>query len=100
MYNFLNMAYRPKEEDLRKSMLCLAVAAGFLALASDARAESNALALGVEKITKAPFDMAKGGNEHLFTPVKEVNGGALDVADHARAAVVSVGLNFGQAVEG
>jgi hypothetical protein len=62
-------------------------------------AESHALAVGVEKVTKAPFSALKGANEHLFTPVKEIDHTALDFTDNARAAVVSVGLNLGNPVE-
>jgi hypothetical protein len=62
-------------------------------------AESNALAIGVEQVTKTPFSALKGANQHLFTPVKEIDHAALDFTDNARAATVSVGLNFGQPVE-
>lgn len=76
------------------------VAALALVCAVPAYAESNALAIGVEKVTKAPFAMMKGGNEHLFSPVKDVNHAALTMVDEVRAATVSAGLNFGQPVEG
>ena len=61
--------------------------------------DSNPIAVGTEKITKAPFSMLMGANEHLFTPVKDINHGALYVTNEARAAVVSVGLNVGKPVE-
>ena len=64
-----------------------------------ALAGSNPLAIGVEKTTKAPFTMLKNGNEHLFTPVKEINHTVFDFTDNARAATVSVGLNWGYPVE-
>jgi len=83
-----------------KVMSLLMVMAFMTLSAGVASAETNALALGVEKLTKAPFSMLKGGNDHLFTPVKEINHGVLTVGDEVRAAVVSAGLNFGQAVEG
>ncbi|MGH7197642.1 MAG: hypothetical protein ACREH5_02735 [Candidatus Omnitrophota bacterium] len=76
--------------------LCLAFVLGWSAAAF---AESNPLAVGVEQVTKAPFSALKGANEHLFTPVKEIDRAALDFTDKARAATVSVGLNLGQAVE-
>lgn len=82
-------------------VMSLFMVMAFLALgAGTAYAETNGVALGVEKLTKAPFSMLKGGNEHLFTPVKEVNHGVLTLTDEVRAAVVSAGLNFGQPVEG
>ena len=61
--------------------------------------DSNPVATGVENITKLPFSMMKGANEHMFSPVKDVDHGVLTATDEARAAVVSVGLNLGQAVE-
>ncbi len=61
--------------------------------------ESNALSVGVEKVTKAPFTLLKDGNEHLFTPVKEIDRATLGFSDNARAAAVSVGLNFGEPVK-
>ena len=64
-----------------------------------AYAGSNALAIGTEQVTKTPFTLLKNGNEHLFTPVKDIDAAVLDFTDNARAAVVSVGLNFGEAVE-
>ena len=61
--------------------------------------DTNGLALGVEKVTKAPFTAVINGGDHLFTPVKEVTKGTFDAGDHVRAAIVSVGLNFGKPVE-
>lgn len=61
--------------------------------------DSNPLAVGTEKLTKAPFSMLKGANDHLFSPVKDIDHAALDFTDNARAAVVSVGLNFGAPVK-
>ena len=77
----------------------LLVAACLMGWCGLAMAESNDLAMGVEKVTKAPFTMLKGGNEHLFSPVKDVDAAALDFTDNARAAMVSVGLNLGQSVD-
>ncbi len=82
-----------------KALSVLVLAACLLGWCGAALAESNALASGVEKVTKAPFMMLKGANEHLFSPVKDVDAAALDFSDNARAAVVSVGLNFGHSVE-
>ena len=61
--------------------------------------DSNGLAIGVEKVTKAPFTAVVNGGDHLFTPVKEVTKRTFDAGDHVRAAIVSVGLNFGKPVE-
>ena len=61
--------------------------------------ETNPLASGVEHVTKAPLMMLMGGSEHPFTPVKEINKGALTITDQARAAAISAGLNLGQAVD-
>lgn len=82
-----------------KTVSGLLMAACLVGWTGVAFCESNPLAVGAEKITKAPFSWLKGGNERLFTPVKEVDRGALDLTDHARAAAVSVGLNFGKPVE-
>lgn len=64
-----------------------------------ALAESHPLAVGVEQVTKAPFSALKGANDHLFTPIKQIDHTALDFTDNARAAVVSVGLNLGNSVD-
>ncbi len=82
-----------------KSMV-MAVTMGILLSYSTAGfCETNGLAMGVEKVTKTPFSMLKGANDHLFSPVKDVDHAALDFTDNARAAVVSVGLNLGAPVE-
>lgn len=70
-----------------------------LAVCGAACAETNAVAGGVEKVTHAPFAGLMTVNDHLFSPVKEVDGGALDATDKVRGWVVSTGLNFGQPVE-
>jgi len=77
-------------------LLMFAFIAGFSGVAY---AEANGLAKGVEDVTHAPFAGLTTVNDHLFTPVKEVNGAAIGAADTARAWVVSVGLNMGQPVK-
>lgn len=82
-----------------KSVSFLMVVVFLLGWTGVAFCDSNPIAMGVEKVTKAPITWLKNGNEHLFTPVKEIDRGALDLTDYARAAVVSVGLNLGKPVE-
>lgn len=82
-----------------KTMAWVVMVGLVLGAAGTVWAESNPVAIGVEQVTKAPFTALKNGNEHLFTPVKDIDAAALDFTDNARAAVVSVGLNLGQSVE-
>lgn len=82
-----------------KVLSLLLVVVVMMGFAGFAYAESNDLALGMEKLTHAPFAGLMDVNDHLFTPVKEVNHGALDVTDKARGWIISVGLNLGQPVE-
>lgn len=84
---------------MSKVALMLVVALGIMGMAAPAQCESNAVALGVEKATKLPFDMMRGANEHVVEPVSDVNYGMIDFTDHVRAGAVSVALNMGQAVE-
>ena len=61
--------------------------------------ESNPVAMGVEKITKAPFTLLGNGSDELFHPANEMGNGIVFVTDQARAATVSAVLNLGQPVE-
>ena len=83
---------------MKRLLFVLSVLA-LLGTSQNAFCDSNPIAVGAEKITKAPFSMLMGANEHMFTPVKEIDHGALYVVNEARAAVVSVGLNAGKHVE-
>lgn len=82
-----------------KRVTLFVLAACVLGFSGLAWADSNPVAIGAERVTKAPFTALKGASDHLFTPVKEVNHGVLYVSDEARAATISAGLNFGQPVE-
>ena len=82
-----------------KVLLYFVLVAFALGFAGTAYADANSLAKGVDQVTHAPLAGLMTVSEHLFTPVKEVNGGALDVTDKARGWAVSVGLNGGQPVE-
>lgn len=82
-----------------KRFALLLFVAWFVGWTSPAFAEANGLAKGVDSVTHAPFAGLKTVNDHLFSPVKDLNGGALDVTDKARGWVVSVGLNLGQPIE-
>lgn len=75
---------------LRFALLVLSVV-GFSSVLYAAN-ESNPIAIGVEKVTKAPFQAVKGGGNNPWTS-------AVDFTSNARAAVVSVGLNLGKPVE-
>ena len=81
-----------------KALSLVLVLVGLAAFSSVAYCDSNPLAVGVEKVTKAPFTLLKDGNEHLFTPVKEIDRATLGFSDNARAAAISVGLNLGEPV--
>jgi len=77
-------------------LLLVLVAVGF---SGAAYAESNPLAVGVEKVTHAPVAGLQTVSEHLFSPVKEVNAHVLGATDEVRGFVVRMGLNLGQPVE-
>ena len=78
------------------AVLILALCLGLTGLAY---ADTNGIAKGVDTVTHAPLAGLMTVNDHLFTPVKEVNGAVLDGTDKARGWVVSVGLNLGQPIE-
>ncbi|MCG3175497.1 MAG: hypothetical protein MOGMAGMI_00426 [Candidatus Omnitrophica bacterium] len=84
---------------MSKVALMLVLSLVVMGSAAPASCESNGIAMGVEKVTKAPFDMMRGANEHVVEPVSDVNYGIIDFTDHVRAGAVSVGLNLGQPVE-
>lgn len=84
---------------MSKGTLMMVLAVGMMGMAVPAQCESNAVAIGVEKVSKIPFDMMRGANEYVVQPVGTVNDGAIDFTDHVRAAAVSAALNLGQPVE-
>jgi hypothetical protein len=88
-----------KEANSMKAWIAFFAFALVLGIAGAAHAESNPVAQGVETVTHAPFAGLDTVNDHLFTPVKEVNHAAIDATDKARGWVVSMGLNLGQPVE-
>lgn len=84
---------------MSKVAMMLVLAVAVLGLAAPAQCESNAVALGVEKVSKMPFDMMRGANAHVVEPVSDINHGMIDLTDHVRAGTVSAVLNLGQPVE-